>query len=127
MLSTGSFFDLSEFPYADLFNDCPQVHDPLRKLKDYMTIHTTPTFQHLCLRDGVPLSSPFLLHNGRLRDARECIITYGDTNKEGLVVWENGAVLKGASVIMAGAIITGKNIRMHVACQDCCTDVLILP
>jgi bifunctional N-acetylglucosamine-1-phosphate-uridyltransferase/glucosamine-1-phosphate-acetyltransferase GlmU-like protein len=112
MLTTGSFFDLSDFPYQDLFADCTTVWDPLKKLKEYSCDNTSPTFQHVCLTDGVPLESPYISFNGKLRNARECIITYGDTTKGGLSVWENGQILEGASVIMAGAVMIGKNIRI---------------
>ena len=112
MLTIRSFFDLSDSPCQDLFADCATVWDPLKKLKEYVSSHTAPTFQHICLTDGVPLESPYISFNGKLRNARECIITYGDTTKGGLSVWENGQVLEGASVIMAGAVMVGKNIRI---------------
>ncbi|ADW17030.1 transferase hexapeptide repeat containing protein [Desulfobulbus propionicus DSM 2032] len=112
MLTPGSFFDLTDFPDPDLFAECPYVWDPLKKLKAYVASHTAPTFQHVCITDGVPLDSPYLWFNGKLRNARECIITYNDTTKGGLTVWENGQFLEGASVIMAGAVLVGKNIKI---------------
>lgn len=112
MLTIGSFFDLSDFPNKDLFADCPYVWDPLKKLKAYVANHTAPTFQHVCIVDAVPLDSPYIWFNGKLRNARECIITYGDATKGGLSVWENGQFLEGASVIMAGAVLVGKNIKI---------------
>ncbi|MBV5317332.1 MAG: hypothetical protein JZU50_05955 [Desulfobulbaceae bacterium] len=112
MLTTGSFFDLNDCPYTDLFADCANVWDPLKKLKDYVSANTTPTFVHVCLTDGVPLESPYISFNGKLRNARECIITYGDATKGGLTVWENGQILEGASVIMAGAVMVGRNIKI---------------
>ena len=112
MLTTGSFFDLTDFPYKDIFADCTAVWEPLNKLKKYTCSNTAPTFQHVCLTDGVPLESPYISFNGKLRNARECIITYGDTTKGGLSVWENGQILEGASVIMAGAVMMGRNIKI---------------
>lgn len=112
MLTIGSFFDLADFPDQELFSGCPYVWDPLKKLKAYVSSHTTPIFQHVCITDAVPLDSPYIWFNGKLRNARECIITYGDTTKGGLSVWENGQFLEGASVIMAGAVMVGKNIRI---------------
>ena len=112
MLTTGSFFDLTDFPDQELFADCPYVWDPLKKLKAYVANQTAPTFQHVCITDGVPLDSPYISFNGKLRNARECIITYGDATKGGLSVWENGQFLEGASVIMAGAVMVGKNIKI---------------
>jgi UDP-N-acetylglucosamine diphosphorylase / glucose-1-phosphate thymidylyltransferase / UDP-N-acetylgalactosamine diphosphorylase / glucosamine-1-phosphate N-acetyltransferase / galactosamine-1-phosphate N-acetyltransferase len=112
MLTIGSFFDLTDFPDQELFTDCAYVWGPLKKLRAYIASQTTPTFQHVCITDGVPLDSPYLYFNGKLRNARECIITYGDTTKGGLSVWENGQFLEGASVLMAGVVMVGKNIKI---------------
>jgi len=110
MLTMDSFFDLSDCSFADLFADGTSLWDPLKKLKEYMSHRTAPTFRHICLTDGVPLPSPFIFLNGKLRNARECIVSYGDTTRGGLSVWENGQILEGASVIMAGAVMVGRNI-----------------
>ncbi|MGE4558597.1 MAG: hypothetical protein AB7E77_00210 [Desulfobulbus sp.] len=112
MLTIGSFFDLADFPERALFVDCAHVWDPLKKLKQYIADNTAPSFQHVCITDAVPLDSPYIWYNDKLRNARECIITYGDTTKGGLTVWENGQFLNGASVIMAGAVLVGKNIKI---------------
>jgi NDP-sugar pyrophosphorylase family protein len=112
MPTIESFFDLSDFPDKDLFADCPYVWDPLKKLKAYVANHTAPTFQHVCIVDAVPLDSPYIWFNGKLRNARECIVNYGDATKGELTVWENGQFLEGASVIMAGAVLIGKNIKI---------------
>jgi UDP-N-acetylglucosamine diphosphorylase / glucose-1-phosphate thymidylyltransferase / UDP-N-acetylgalactosamine diphosphorylase / glucosamine-1-phosphate N-acetyltransferase / galactosamine-1-phosphate N-acetyltransferase len=112
MLSIESYFTLDDFPDQELFADCPYAWVPLKKLKAYIASQTAPTFQHVCITDGVPLDSPYISFNGKLRNARECIITYGDTTKGGLSVWENGQFLEGASVIMAGAVIVGKNVKI---------------
>jgi hypothetical protein len=112
MLTIGSFFDRTDFPDTDIFVDCLYAWDPLKKLKTYMGQHTAPTFHHVCIRDGVPLDSPYISFNGKLRNARECIITYGNTTKGGLQVWENGQILEGASVLMAGAVIVGQEIKI---------------
>ena len=112
MLTPSSFFCLDDFPDRDLFAGCAHVWDPLKKLKEYISCNTAPAFQHVCLTDGVPLDSPYIFYNGKLRNARECIITYGDTTKGKLDVWENGQLLDGASVIMAGAVMIGKNIKI---------------
>ncbi|MCL2789291.1 MAG: hypothetical protein FWD79_01460 [Desulfobulbus sp.] len=112
MLTIGSLFDLADFPDHELFADCPTVWTPLQRLKAYIAGQAIPSFQHLCITDGVPLDSPYIWFNGRLRNARECIITYGDATKGSLTVWENGQLLRGASVIMAGAVIVGKNVKI---------------
>ncbi|MCL2340406.1 MAG: hypothetical protein FWC49_01730 [Proteobacteria bacterium] len=112
MPTIGSLFDLADFPDRELFVDCPHVWTPLQRLSAYIASQTTPSFQHLCITDGVPLDSPYIWFNGRLRNARECIITYDDATKGKLAVWENGQFLHGASVIMAGAVIVGKNVKI---------------
>ncbi|MDX9834052.1 MAG: hypothetical protein RBT36_02410 [Desulfobulbus sp.] len=112
MLTTESFFDLDDSPCEDLFAGCTHAWEPLKKLKQYIAARTEPTFHHVGLTDGVPLDSPYVLFNGKLRSARECIITYNDTTKGGLSVWENGQILEGASVIMGGAVMLGRNIRI---------------
>lgn len=112
MLTTGSFFELADFPERALFVNCAHVWDPLKKLKEYVSDNTAPCFHHVCIRDGVPLDSTYVWYNGKLRNARECIITYGDATKGELRVWENGQYLNGASVIMAGAVMVGRNIKI---------------
>ncbi len=112
MLSPDSFFDLSDFPHCDLFQDCDYVWDGLKKLKDYTRSHTKPSLKHRSLSEGIPLSSPLIVHNDRLLNARECTVTYGDTTKGGLSVSENGQKIEGASVIMAGAVLIGKDISI---------------
>jgi bifunctional N-acetylglucosamine-1-phosphate-uridyltransferase/glucosamine-1-phosphate-acetyltransferase GlmU-like protein len=112
MLATGSFFQLDAYPFKDLFAGCDRVWEPLIKLKHYIDTHTAPTFQHICLTDSVPLDSPYIFYNGKLRNARECIITYGDATRGKMTVWENGQLLEGASVIMAGAVMMGRNIKI---------------
>ncbi len=112
MLTPESFFDLSDFSRREIFTDCTFVWDALKKLKDYTQSKAVPTLTHRCLNDGVPLTSPFIVHNGRLRNARECTITYGDATKGLLHVCENGQTLEGASVIMAGATLIGRNINI---------------
>ncbi|WP_028582497.1 LbetaH domain-containing protein [Desulfogranum japonicum] len=112
MLNPESFFDLSEFSQREIFNDCTYVWDVLKKLKSYTQEKASPFLIHRCLSDGVPLTSPFIVHNGRLRNARECTITYGDATKGTLHVCENGQILEGASIIMAGATLIGQNINI---------------
>ncbi len=112
MLAPDSFFDLSDFPDRDVFSGCSHVWDALKHIKKHIEQHTTPTCVHKCLADGVPLANPLMYYNGRLRSARECTIKYGDTTKGKLTVIENGQELSGASIIMAGAVLVGKNITI---------------
>ncbi|MBM9511291.1 hypothetical protein [Desulfogranum marinum] len=112
MLSPASLFHLDDFPEKDIFSNCIYAWDALKQLKEYSSRRTDGNFTHRCLSDGIPLPSPFLVHNGKLRNARECTITFNDATKGKLMVTENGQLLEGASVIMAGAVLIGKNIKI---------------
>jgi len=112
MLSPADFFQLDDFPEKDIFSNCIYVWDALKQLKEYTARRAEPFFSHRCITDGVPLDSPFVIHNGRLRNARECTISYGDAPKGKLIVTENGQLLDGASIIMAGATLVGKQIAI---------------
>ncbi|PIE63930.1 MAG: hypothetical protein CSA26_10605 [Desulfobacterales bacterium] len=107
MLSPADLFDLEDFPENDIFSNCIYAWDALKQLKEYTAERAGSAFNHRCIADGVPLDSPYILHHGRIRNARECIISYGDATKGKLIVTENGQPLEGASVIMAGATIVG--------------------
>ncbi|PID72618.1 MAG: hypothetical protein CSB34_01155 [Desulfobulbus propionicus] len=112
MLSPADLFDLEDFPENDIFSNCIYAWDALKQLKEYTAERAGSAFNHRCIADGVPLDSPYILHHGRIRNARECIISYGDATKGKLIVTENGQPLEGASVIMAGATIVGKQISI---------------
>lgn len=112
MLSPASFFELDSFPEKDIFSNCIHVWDALKQLKEYTLSRTQPTLAHRCLTDGIPLHSPFVIYNNKIRSACECTISYGDATKGKMVVTENGQLLEGASVIMAGAVLIGRNINI---------------
>jgi hypothetical protein len=77
-MPAAALFDLSDFPHAELFADSAHPWEALNRLKAYMDRITEPSFHHVCLTDAVPLASPYISFNNKLRNARECIITYGD-------------------------------------------------
>lgn len=112
MISPADLFCLDDFSEKDIFSNCIYAWDALKQLKEYTIRRTDDFFNHRCLKDGVPLPSAFVVHNGKLRDARECKVSYGDVTKGKLLVTENGQVLKGASIIMAGAVLIGKKIHI---------------
>ncbi|MFT5728801.1 MAG: acetyltransferase-like isoleucine patch superfamily enzyme [Desulforhopalus sp.] len=112
MISVQSFFDLSTFPEADLFNNTSSVWQPLNDLKEYMGSYNYPKYQEFYYRNGIPLTEHVIIHEGKMLCSNDFEIDFGDTTKKGLLVKRGGVVLKGASVIMAGAVITGKQIAI---------------
>ena len=112
MLSTPSFFALHDFSHQAVFQDTVQVWDALKNLKPYMRGLTCPPLRHQRLEDGVPLPCCLIFHQGELRTAADCEITWGDATKGELRVRCNGQELTGASVIMAGAVLMGSGISL---------------
>ena len=110
MLTTHSFFDLSLFPHAPLFDLDKPVWEALNKLQSYMDDHNYPVLKSDLLPDGVPLPQSVIFHQGQLLDSNRYHIEYGDTTKGKLKVMKGGLELTGASVIMAGAILLGDKI-----------------
>lgn len=112
MLTIQSFFDVSDFPDRTIFSDTDQVWQPLNALKDYMDNHKYPKYDHVIIRDGVPLTEHVIIHEGMALCFNDLEIVFGDTTKGLLRVMRGGMELEGASVIMAGAILSGKKISI---------------
>jgi len=112
MLDAASFFDLTDFPDQDVFADTDYAWEGLKNLKSYMDGATITPLVHPILENGVPLPRPLIFHDGKLQDADNCAITYGDATKGKLVVHRDGQEVSGASVLMAGVIITGSRIKI---------------
>ena len=112
MLDAASFFDLTDFAAKDVFADTSYVWQGLQNLKPYMDAFIYGPFEHEDLQSGIPLARPLIFHERRLQDAAGCAISYGDATKGKLVVERDGQELAGASVIMAGVVITGSRIQL---------------
>lgn len=112
MLTTQSFFDVSDFPDQQLFDPAAHVWQPLNDLKKYMDTYTYPKYDNVYIRNGVPLTEPIIIHKGQTLCFNDLEIIYGNTTKGGLQVKRNGTLLEGASVIMAGAILLGNRIAL---------------
>jgi UDP-N-acetylglucosamine diphosphorylase / glucose-1-phosphate thymidylyltransferase / UDP-N-acetylgalactosamine diphosphorylase / glucosamine-1-phosphate N-acetyltransferase / galactosamine-1-phosphate N-acetyltransferase len=110
MLTTKSFFDLSDFPHASLFNETKPVWEALNSLKSYMDTHNYPNFDSDLIRDGIPLTQSVILYQGQFFSTSDYTVDYGDTTKGKLIVKKGNEVLKGAAIIMAGAILLGNKI-----------------
>ena len=112
MLNTHSFFDLSLFPHAPLFNPDTPVWEALDNLKSYMDKHRYPDLMSGLIGDGVPLQKSLIFHQGKIFDSDGYGLSFGDTTKGELRVTKDGVELAGASVIMAGAILVGNRIDL---------------
>ncbi len=112
MLTVNSFFNLSDFPHAKLFRPDEDAWHPLNKLKEYMDNYTYPQYDHVIVRDGIPLVEHIVIHKGKALCFNDLIINFGDATKGQLQVTRAGMVLEGASVIMAGAVLTGNKIYL---------------
>lgn len=112
MLTAASFFDLNDFPHAELFSSTEYVWDALKNIKTYMdnTISSTLDYSRLC--DGVLINKSLIFSEGKLYPASECTIQYGDATKGKLQVIAQGQEVPGASVIMAGAVLMGQQISI---------------
>ncbi len=112
MLTTQSFFDVSDFPDRLLFDPAAQVWQPLNDLKNYMDSYQYPKYDNVYIRNGIPLTEHIIIHNGHTLSFNDLEIIYGDTTKGGLQVKRADMVLEGASVIMAGAVLLGNQIAL---------------
>ncbi len=90
MLSPSSLFNLENFPDKDIFSNSVYAWNALKQIKKYMARKAQPNFSHRCLPHDFPLENSFIIHNNKLRNARECIISFGDTTKGKRQVLENG-------------------------------------
>ena len=112
MLSAEMLFDLKSFPHAALFSADRPVWSALQDLKQYMDEFTYPADLFSCLADGVAAREHLVVYGGKLIDPGQCHIEFGDTLRGGLEISRAGEILKGASLIMAGAILQGSRIQI---------------
>ncbi|MDH3327931.1 MAG: hypothetical protein OEM01_01725 [Desulfobulbaceae bacterium] len=112
MYDAPSFFDLTDYPYTEVFSDTGYAWQALALLKEFVDDRVEAPSALQSLENGVPLSEPLVLHEGTSIPARECDIFYGDTVKGGLEVYCRGEFLPGASVVMAGVTLMGRKITI---------------
>ncbi len=112
MLNTKSFFDLSEFAHAPLFEENKPVWEALTNLKSYMDGFQYPELPSGLLPEGIPLPESIIWHENRFFAARGYEIKYGDATKGQLRISKDGAELTDASLIMAGTICIGARISL---------------
>jgi UDP-N-acetylglucosamine diphosphorylase / glucose-1-phosphate thymidylyltransferase / UDP-N-acetylgalactosamine diphosphorylase / glucosamine-1-phosphate N-acetyltransferase / galactosamine-1-phosphate N-acetyltransferase len=112
MLEPDTFFDLADFPHADIFAQTGYVWEALRSLKQYCDDIADQSIDYEQLTRGSLVDETLVLHQGILSPGKDCSIRYGDVVRGGLQVFRGDEQLAGASVIMAGAVLLGRRIRI---------------
>lgn len=110
MITTASFFDLTDFSHRALLGEGP-VWEGLKHLKAYMDEQSYPDF-HGQLPLDQPLPETLILFEGELLPTKGLTLLFGDATKGKLAVSRDGQPLAGASVLMAGAILSGTRIAI---------------
>lgn len=112
MITVQSFFDLTDFPNSEFFENDSPAWQPLNGLKAYMDDYDYPKYEQVYFTCGMPLKEHVIIHEGKMLCFNDFELVFGDATKKGLVVKRGGMTLEGASVIMAGAIITGNKVAI---------------
>lgn len=111
MLATADFFDLTDFSHQAAFDHGP-VWNALKGLKVYMDSLNYPDWNKVIPRDQ-PLPETLVIIDGEVLSAKGMTITLGDATKGKMAVThQDGRLLAGASLLMAGAIISGEKISI---------------
>ena len=77
-----------------------------------MDCYHYPKYDNVYIRNGIPLTEHIIIHNGQTLCFNDLQIIYGDSTKGELQVIRAGMRLEGASVIMAGAVLSGDKIAI---------------
>jgi bifunctional N-acetylglucosamine-1-phosphate-uridyltransferase/glucosamine-1-phosphate-acetyltransferase GlmU-like protein len=105
-LTNASLFDLSSYAHASLFVATEYPWQALDRLESYMAKYPWP--QIAWPQNPGPLPTTLILNGTKLIKAGGLFtIEFGDATKDKLRVFENGTLLAGASVLMAGAVLAG--------------------
>ena len=104
-LTNASFFDLSRYAHAALFAAEEYPWQALGRLKAYMAGYPWPRIAWP--QNPGPLPAALVLHEAMLLETTDLVIEFGDATKGKLKVFRNGALLEGASVLMAGVVLAG--------------------
>ena len=112
MLTPASFFDLSSFSHAALFSGHDHVWDGLKGLKAYMAAYHYADLSGFLPKNGEPLKETIVLHDNGFLTGDQVDIEFGDAPKGKLLVHQQGRLLEGASVIMAGVSLLGSQFAI---------------
>lgn len=112
MLKNSSFFTLTDFHHNQLMNENDYVWEPLNYLKEYLADYP---FSHIFTSDKLlnrPLPNTLIIHNDDIFEGDDFTIVFGNTNAGELQVYHKDALLHGASVVMAGVVLSGNAIEI---------------
>jgi carbonic anhydrase/acetyltransferase-like protein (isoleucine patch superfamily) len=108
MLQPEDFFDLKESGPRALFQDVEFVWEVLGRLKTYLKETLSPNVNRLC---GDMVTKTRVLWGGDVIE-EGFVIEVGDASKGELKVFQDGAELKGASEVYAGAVLSDDRIQI---------------
>ncbi len=112
MLQASLLFELNEFDHNTLFPGNCSPWTALEKLKTYMDGYAYPSLDPAIVPLGKPLPVPLIFHQGSWMSGENCTIEFGKIAAGELVITKEGKQLSGASVVMAGAVIVGKQLAL---------------
>lgn len=111
-LTASSFFDLASFAHADLFAADEPVWAALGRLDGYLAAAGAGTLLPAQLCCGEPLREAVVVADGGVFPARGFEVERGDVSRGELRVSADGREIAGASLLMAGAVFSGGDIRI---------------
>ncbi len=115
-LTAPSFFDLGSFAHAALFPEGEPVWQALKGVGAYLAGVSAGALLPDDLCRGVPLAEPVVVAGGEVFPARGFEVERGDVCKGGLRISSAGREIEGASLLMAGAVFYGSDIRIGRGC-----------
>jgi NDP-sugar pyrophosphorylase family protein len=107
MLRAEDFFELSGNPFESLFEGTEYVWEGLGKIKGFLRDNLVPNLDGV-YNSGLVLNKTLILYDGKVIDAGFII----DNSKKSPEVIMEGEVLKGASILYAGAVFMDGNISI---------------
>lgn len=111
ILSAKTFFDIEDFTHKELFGSEAPVWSALKNLKGYMNDQPYPEIPAELIVTDQPLQKTVVYFEDSFWDSEELNIEFGDATKGKLKVFRNGQELSGASVIMAGTVLSGRQFQ----------------
>lgn len=115
-LSSETFFDIKDFVHQELFKPETHVWDALKELKSYMGDQPYPQIPAELINPDQPLRKTVIYFEGSFLDHEGMTIEFGDATKGKLKVFRDNRELPGASVIMAGVVLSGQQLKIGKGC-----------
>jgi acyl-[acyl carrier protein]--UDP-N-acetylglucosamine O-acyltransferase len=110
MLTPNGLFDLTDFEYRRLFDNCEYVWNALSKISGYIQSMLTPNITKIRISGDV-LSRTYVLYNGEVLDNGFELLP-GDIANGRFRVFSDGQELIGATVLYAGACLFDNQISI---------------